>query len=296
MGMENLFLTSEGFYEWFNKNKPQIISHRLYFKKSNPSNPTENSINAIKYLLSNLPSNTKIIVETDIRKAPQSPHSFEDGIFISHDAIIKDISGYQYDTEKMPIEEIQEIQLADHQNIPLYSDFIHHIYQIAREKNQKVLINVEAKTEDCMQNIIEESLKMAKEIPGFSNAIRLVPSSFNRLNMIDYHLNFPDKPAMLLIDDEEIESGSWVQKEGLIQDIHVPSVGLSVNALLSPQFSKKTQAILTQVALNKKGITVFTVNTIDTLNALKTKCQQHDIPLYAVFSDEYSTLISGQNV
>jgi glycerophosphoryl diester phosphodiesterase len=294
--MENLFLTSDGFYEWFDKDKPQIISHRLYFKKSNPLNPPENSLKAIEYLLSNLPDNTKIIVETDIRKASQSPHSFEDGIFISHDAIIKDLSGYQYDTEKMPIEEIREIQLADNENIPLYSDFIHHIYQIAQEKNQKVLINVEAKTEDCMQDIIEESLKMAKEISGSSNVIRLIPSSFNRLNMIDFHLNFPDKPAMLLIDDEEIESGAWVQKDALIQDIQVPSVGLSVNALLSPEVSKKTEAILSQVALNKKGITVFTVNTIDTFDAIKAKCHQHGIPLYAVFSDEYSTLISGQNV
>lgn len=290
--MVNPFLTTEEFHTWFLKDKTQIISHRIHLQKSAPSSPLENSIESIRHLFKSLPRESRIILETDVRKAIQSQYSFEYGIFISHDAVIKDIDGYQIDLEKSEIEDIREITLKNDEKIPIYSNFMEEIYINAKTYKHKVLVNVEAKTEDCMQDIVEDNLKLASTIPGYTRYIRLLPSSFNLLNVIDFHLNFPDHPSMILIDDHEIKTGTWKEKQKVLNLPNTPAIGLSVNALMSKDLAPKTDEILSQISALNKGITVFTVNDIETYNTIKRKCSALNIPLYSIFSDEYHPLLT----
>jgi hypothetical protein len=97
---------------------------------------------------------------------------------------------------------------------------------------------------------------------------------------------------MILIDDHEIKTGTWKEKQKVLNLPNTPAIGLSVNALLSTELAPKTDEILSQISALNKGITVFTVNDIETLDAIKGKCRPLNIPLYGVFSDEYHPLLT----
>jgi len=294
---DRLFLTKETFDTWFSPSHTHIISHRAHYQKSHPNSPHENTLDAFTNVLTQVPTGGKICIETDVRKTTGPGHQYIGitrlGLFISHDSTAKEEgSVYPIDLEKEWLSTITSTKYLPNHTILSYNQLLHTAYNIAKKRNIQVLLNLEAKTHDCLQDIIEETLSWTDDRPDAHHHLSVMPSSFDQLNIVDYHLNFPEKPAITLITDEEISTGNWTLKKDIITHHASPCVGLSVNALLSPLLVTAVAPLITMLHTLKKGVMVFTINDVDTFTKVKAQCLKLDLPLYAVFSDEYALFTS----